>query len=185
MAAPRAGDSSLVRLSCVDDDAQGQPLEVLWERELDREVVTGESWDAIAKRQFDRPNLFAAYLNTLRWNCVTSTDPRLFQSPFRAGIHSDKVPDFHGVESFCDADCAGWLEYKGGEKCQEFHGFLLLTLSEWTSGLSPSRPLKKGTGSEPHCGFLGRFALLRGACPLFQHAASPAEHPRDYSPHAR
>jgi len=25
-------------------------------------------------------------LNTLRWNCVTATDPRLFQSPFRAGI---------------------------------------------------------------------------------------------------
>jgi hypothetical protein len=87
--APRAGDSSLVRLSCVDDDAQGQPLEVLWERELDREVITGEAWDAIAKRPFDRPNLFAAYLNTLRWNCVTSTDPRLFQSPFRAGIHLD------------------------------------------------------------------------------------------------
>jgi SNF2 family DNA or RNA helicase len=28
-------------------------------------------------------------LNTLRWNCVTSTDPRLFQSPFRAGIRLD------------------------------------------------------------------------------------------------
>jgi hypothetical protein len=25
-----ASDSTLVRLSCVDDDAQGQPLEVLW-----------------------------------------------------------------------------------------------------------------------------------------------------------
>ena len=35
------------------------------------------------------PKLFAAYLNTLRWNCVTSTDPRLFQSPFRAGIRLD------------------------------------------------------------------------------------------------
>ena len=30
--------------------------------------------------------LFAAYLHTLRWNCVTATDPRLFQAPFRAGI---------------------------------------------------------------------------------------------------
>ena len=33
--------------------------------------------------------LFAAYLHTLRWNCVTSTDPHLFQSPFRAGIRLD------------------------------------------------------------------------------------------------
>ena len=36
-----------------------------------------------------RRELFAAYLHTLRWNCVTATDPRLFQSPFRAGIRLD------------------------------------------------------------------------------------------------
>jgi len=29
-----SGDSTLVDLSCVDDDAQGQQIEVLWEREL-------------------------------------------------------------------------------------------------------------------------------------------------------
>ena len=32
---------------------------------------------------------FSAYLNVLRWNCVTSTDPTLLQSPFRAGIRLD------------------------------------------------------------------------------------------------
>src|SRR5580692_4234120 len=86
---PNPSDSLLLRLSCVDDDAQGQPLEVLWEREIDREIVSGEAWESIAERGFDQANLFAAYLNTLRWNCVTSTDPRLFQSPFRAGIRLD------------------------------------------------------------------------------------------------
>jgi len=85
----RASDSTLVRLSCVDDDNQGQPLEVLWERELDPLIQTGEAWDAIAKRGFDESKIFSAYLNTLRWNCVTSTDPRLFQSPFRSGIRLD------------------------------------------------------------------------------------------------
>ena len=89
VAPPRAGDSTLVSLSCVDDDAQGQRLDVLWEREIDPELMTGEAWDAIAKRGFDPSKLFAAYLNTLKWNCVTSTDPRLFQSPFRAGIKID------------------------------------------------------------------------------------------------
>ncbi len=87
--APKAGDSTLVRLSCVDDDNQGQPLQVLWEREIDAEIVTGEAWEAVAKRGFDPPRLFAAYLNTLKWNCVTATDPKLFQSPFRAGIKLD------------------------------------------------------------------------------------------------
>jgi len=86
---PKVGDANLVRLSCVDDDAQGQPLEVLWEKEIDAEPLDAESWDAIAKRGFDPPNLFSAYLHTLRWNCVTATDPRLFQSPFRAGIKLD------------------------------------------------------------------------------------------------
>ncbi len=30
-----------------------------------------------------------AFLHTLRWNCVTATDPNLFQAPFRAGIKID------------------------------------------------------------------------------------------------
>jgi superfamily II DNA or RNA helicase len=82
-------DSTLVQLSCVDDDAQGQPLEVLWEQELDAEILSGEAWESIAARGFDPAQHFAAYLNTLRWNCVTSTDPKLLQSPFRAGIRLD------------------------------------------------------------------------------------------------
>ena len=38
---------------------------------------------------FDEPRQFAAFLHTLRWNCVTATDPNLFQAPFRAGIKID------------------------------------------------------------------------------------------------
>ena len=45
---PNPYDSLLVQLSCVDDDAQGQPVEVLWDHELDAQVVTGEAWDEIA-----------------------------------------------------------------------------------------------------------------------------------------
>ena len=85
----RVADSTLVQLSCVDDDNQGQPLEVLWEKELDPTILTGEAWEEVASKGFDDSRLFAAYLNTLKWNCVTSTDPKLFQSPFRAGIRLD------------------------------------------------------------------------------------------------
>lgn len=86
---PQPQDCTLVRLSCVDDDAQGQQLEVLWEKEVDADVLTSEAWEAIAKRGFDDRQVFAAYLHTMRWNCVTSTDPKLFQAPFRAGIRLD------------------------------------------------------------------------------------------------
>jgi len=83
------GDCSVVRLACVDDDNQGQLLEVFWEHEIDKQVLTAENWDQIASRGFDERELFAAYLKTLQWNCVTATDPNLFQSPFRAGIRID------------------------------------------------------------------------------------------------
>ncbi|NCC33705.1 MAG: helicase, partial [Chloroflexia bacterium] len=80
------GQTSRVRLACADDDAQGLTLEVLWDYELDRQIVREEDWADLATRGFDPPDRFAAFLHTLRWNCVTATDPTLFQAPFRAGI---------------------------------------------------------------------------------------------------
>lgn len=82
-AAPKL--DSRVRMSCLDDDAQGEELEVLWEREVDAELRSA-SWRAALHKGFDDPKLFSAWLHTLRWNCVTSTRPELFQAPWRAGI---------------------------------------------------------------------------------------------------
>ena len=84
-----SGEATLVELSCLDDDAQGEPLSVLWEHELDAAVLPDDGWSSVAKKGFDDPALFAAYLRTLSWNCVTATDPNLFQAPFRAGIRID------------------------------------------------------------------------------------------------
>lgn len=83
------GGGTLVRLACLDDDAQGQQLEVIWEIELDAQTLDGDGWQSIGKSGFDLPRYFSAYIHTLRWNCVTATDPGLFQSPFRAGIQID------------------------------------------------------------------------------------------------
>ncbi|HRY14942.1 MAG: DISARM system SNF2-like helicase DrmD [Candidatus Competibacteraceae bacterium] len=83
---PTGGDATLLRLSGVDDDAQGQPLQVLWEHELDADVLSGEAWQTLGERGFDPADRFSAYLHTLRWNCLTATDPNRFQAPFRAGI---------------------------------------------------------------------------------------------------
>ncbi len=82
-------ESTLVDLSCLDDDAQGEPLSVLWEKEIDARVLSPNDWSAVAAKGFDEPALFAAYLRTLSWNCVTATDPNIFQAPFRAGIRID------------------------------------------------------------------------------------------------
>jgi superfamily II DNA or RNA helicase len=78
-----------VRLACADDDAQGQTLDVFWDHEIDRRILEVEGWRELAAKGFDPPRQFSAFLHTLRWNCVTATDPNLFQAPFRAGIKID------------------------------------------------------------------------------------------------
>ena len=83
------GESSIVGLACADDDAQGQSLAVFWDYELDRRILEDEGWADLADKGFDPPQRFAAFLHTLRWHCVTATDPNLFQAPFRAGIRID------------------------------------------------------------------------------------------------
>ena len=82
-------ESPRVRLACVDDDNQGQSLEVFWGYEPDRRIIEDAGWDGLAAKGLDPPHRFAAFLNTLRWNCTTATDPTLFQAPFRAGITID------------------------------------------------------------------------------------------------
>lgn len=83
------GEASLVQLACADDDAQGQMLRVFWECEIDRRILQEEGWTDIASKGFDPPRYFSAFLHTLQWNCVTATDARLVQAPFRAGIKID------------------------------------------------------------------------------------------------
>ena len=87
--APAPDHSARVALACADDDSQGEEIEVFWDCEPDRRVLETEAWSSLGSRGFDSPRRFAAYVNTLRWNSVTATDPRLFQSPFRAGIKLD------------------------------------------------------------------------------------------------
>jgi len=86
---PEPGDDTLVRLSCLEDDAEGEELQVLWERELDSARLDEADWSKLSRGEFDRTKYFAAYYRTLRWNTVTSTDPKLFQAPYRAGIRLD------------------------------------------------------------------------------------------------
>ncbi len=79
-------EDTRVSLACVDDDAAGFSLDVLWERELDAALLGAEAFGGSSVTSFDRPDLFAAYLDTLRWSSVTSTKADLFQAPYRAGI---------------------------------------------------------------------------------------------------
>lgn len=79
-------DVGAVRLACVDDDAQGEVVEVAWAAELDARRSNRDTWESLAESGTDDPATFAAYLRTLGWNTATAGDRDLFQAPFRAGI---------------------------------------------------------------------------------------------------
>ena len=68
---------------------KARALRSIGDYEIDRRILEEEGWADLADKGFDSPRQFAAFLHTLRWNCVTATDPNLFQSPFRAGIKID------------------------------------------------------------------------------------------------
>jgi len=81
-----AGERGVVHLVCLDDDAQGRRLQVLWELELGARVLVPEAVDLKGADTTDDPRRFSAYYHALKWSCVSATDAKLFQSPFRAGI---------------------------------------------------------------------------------------------------
>jgi superfamily II DNA or RNA helicase len=85
------GEGGLVRarLACIDDDAQGERLEVLWRDELDASVIADGYLSVFENPGTDDPEVFSAYLRSIRWNTATAADRKLLQAPFRAGIHLD------------------------------------------------------------------------------------------------
>ena len=80
------GDSPLLRLACLEDDAPGRRLELLWDLELGARVVAPEAEGLGKPRDLDPPGHFGAYLHALKWSAVSAADATRFQAPFRAGI---------------------------------------------------------------------------------------------------
>jgi len=77
---PSVAGLNAVRLACIDDDAQGESVSVLWDAELDAEVLVDEGWANVSKPGTDDPSVFSAYLRTLRWNTATAADRNLPRS---------------------------------------------------------------------------------------------------------
>lgn len=78
-----------VRLSCIADDAQGEPLEVLWDAEVDACVLDHDDWARVGQGGPDSAEVLSAYLRVMQWNSATAAERDLLQAPFRAGIKLD------------------------------------------------------------------------------------------------
>lgn len=80
---------SVAALSCIDDDAQGDRLSIIWDAEIGPRLVDDDPWARIGLDGADDASVFAAFLRTLKWRTATAADKTLFQAPFRAGIRLD------------------------------------------------------------------------------------------------
>lgn len=79
-------ESPLLRLACLDDDAPGKKLEMLWNLELGAQIVRPKEIGLGRPERLDPPSHFGAYLHALKWSSVSAADASRFQAPFRAGI---------------------------------------------------------------------------------------------------
>jgi superfamily II DNA or RNA helicase len=83
-------ESPLLSLACLDDDAPGERLEMLWDLEVGARVIDPQSQGLPRPERLDAPATFGAYLHALKWSSVSAADAHRFQAPFRAGI--DPLP---------------------------------------------------------------------------------------------
>jgi ERCC4-related helicase len=82
-------DLQTLSLSCISDDAQGAPLEVIWDAEIGAVVLDEDGWKNVGAGLPDRAEVLAAHLRAIRWRSATAADRDLLQAPFRAGIRLD------------------------------------------------------------------------------------------------
>src|SRR5215212_4761773 len=88
-ASPQADILSTIKLSCIADDAQGEPLEVLWDAEIGAAFLDRDDWLTLGSGGPDSAEVLSAYLRVIRWNSATAAERDLLQAPFRAGIKLD------------------------------------------------------------------------------------------------
>jgi len=83
---PKPTQQTLVRLSCLNDDAQGISLDVVWDLEVDAQLIGATSWQAAAQHASTLRDGSRPTSTPCTGNGVTSTTPWLFQAPYRARI---------------------------------------------------------------------------------------------------
>ncbi|MBK1834750.1 hypothetical protein [Roseibacillus ishigakijimensis] len=55
---------TVLDLACMDEDAQGHELQVIWELEQDGLIVTKQAWESIGSKGFGSREYFASFFNT-------------------------------------------------------------------------------------------------------------------------
>ena len=76
-----------VSLSCLDEDALDERLNVIWELEPGAEAREASSLPSM--RHCDDPHDLEAFLHAVRWGIVSQMDHTSMQAPFRSGVEPE------------------------------------------------------------------------------------------------
>jgi superfamily II DNA or RNA helicase len=88
LASVEARMDHFLKLMSVEDDGQGEEIQVIWEIEPGTSVHEKSTLPEPAS--FDHPKRLEAFLDAVRWGAVSQADDRALQSPFRSGIEVDE-----------------------------------------------------------------------------------------------
>ncbi|MFB5745875.1 DISARM system SNF2-like helicase DrmD [Cedecea sp. S5-13] len=75
-------------LECLSDDALGENIQVIWEREIAPAVVESTSLPCITGH--DDPILFDAFIRSLQWSASSLAVGDILQAPFRGGVQMEE-----------------------------------------------------------------------------------------------
>ncbi len=77
-----------VALECLSDDALGDNIQVIWEREVAPMLVESTTLPDITAH--DEPELFDAFIRSLQWGASSIAVGDMLQAPFRGGIQMEE-----------------------------------------------------------------------------------------------
>ncbi|USY26812.1 DISARM system SNF2-like helicase DrmD [Alcaligenes sp. 1735tsa3] len=77
-----------VSLECLSDDALGENIQVIWEREITPAFVELTTLPSITAS--DTPDLFDAFIRSLQWGASSLAVGDMLQAPFRGGVQMEE-----------------------------------------------------------------------------------------------
>ena len=77
-----------VALECLSDDALGENIQVIWEREIAPGFVESTSLPTITGH--DEPEIFDAFIRSLQWGSSSIAVGDMLQAPFRGGVQMEE-----------------------------------------------------------------------------------------------
>ncbi len=84
LANPPSKPQHLISLLSIEDDAQGEAMQVVWELEPSARAI--DKGNLPEPTRFDTPAQFDAFIDAVRWGAISAEDTTHLQAPFRSGI---------------------------------------------------------------------------------------------------